>query len=624
MDQLGSRAREGDREQPRAGRGAGRLALAQDGGGAGATGELTTHRTRGAGHRLADQPARVPRQARPGRRRAGRRRAWWRRRSRPSGRRHTPHLRPHRPRRARVRIRSASSRGPTASGIPVTRSTATRSTTTGEIYTDPATQSGARSASSGSCRDLPLRASTRTTAAAGRAAATAGCATSRTAVPRPRIRINGDASVTGYCPTGPPRLLHHVPGTRGVVLDGGLSAALVAGVGDRRMVRAPRPLRPVDGGDHLPRGPRGARDAGSGRSRCTRWARPAPRRRSAPPSGGSAGRWARRGVARACSRSRRSRRVYALGVLITGLRVPVPQLRRQVPDWWRTFFGRPFAAVLYGAGLGIGFLTYLSDGTLVVVAFAALASGTPGGRRARHGAVRAGARSLGDRRVAIDHQERSRALVDRLASPPDAPRRIDERRRARRDRDRGRGGSVVPHRPPGPGRLRGGGCSPRCSCGPRRPRSMGARRWRRALDRLRLPPALERSAAGRSRWRVARAAPRRRRAAPRGRRLVGRSPRLFSGALVRARRRVGVRVPCGCLGGRGDIDVHVALARNGALLLPRGVRVIRARLRLAVDRVAGLAGAAADALAAALALGALIASALVVWRASVWLGRGNA
>src|SRR4029450_14056998 len=55
----------------------------------------------------------------------------------------------------------------------------------------------------------------------------------------------------------------------------------------------------------------------------------------------------------------------------------VPQLRRQVPQWWRTFFSVPVAAFLYGAGLGVGFLTYLAHGTLVVVAVAAVASGKP-------------------------------------------------------------------------------------------------------------------------------------------------------------------------------------------------------------------------------------------------------
>src|SRR3954462_11921111 len=37
------------------------------------------------------------------------------------------------------------------------------------------------------------------------------------------------------------------------------------------------------------------------------------------------------------------------------LDVPIPQLRRQVPAWWRTFFTPPVTAFLYGAGLGVGF-----------------------------------------------------------------------------------------------------------------------------------------------------------------------------------------------------------------------------------------------------------------------------
>src|SRR4029450_7816692 len=29
---------------------------------------------------------------------------------------------------------------------------------------------------------------------------------------------------------------------------------------------------------------------------------------------------------------------------------PIPQLRRQVPDWWRTYYGPTVTAGLYGAG----------------------------------------------------------------------------------------------------------------------------------------------------------------------------------------------------------------------------------------------------------------------------------
>ena len=74
--------------------------------------------------------------------------------------------------------------------------------------------------------------------------------------------------------------------------------------------------------------------------------------------------------------------IGGLGVLYLtreafGVRVPVPQLRRQVPDWWRTFFGFETAALLYGMGLGIGFLTFLRHGTFVVVSSAAIATGRP-------------------------------------------------------------------------------------------------------------------------------------------------------------------------------------------------------------------------------------------------------
>ena len=60
-----------------------------------------------------------------------------------------------------------------------------------------------------------------------------------------------------------------------------------------------------------------------------------------------------------------------------GARIPLPQLRRQVPDWWRTYFPPWAAAFLYGIGLGPGFLTYLTHGTLVAVAVAAAATGSP-------------------------------------------------------------------------------------------------------------------------------------------------------------------------------------------------------------------------------------------------------
>jgi hypothetical protein len=58
-------------------------------------------------------------------------------------------------------------------------------------------------------------------------------------------------------------------------------------------------------------------------------------------------------------------------------RIPLPQLRRQVPEWWRTFFSPHSSALLYGFGLGAGFFTYLSFGTFAAVGAAAIASGDP-------------------------------------------------------------------------------------------------------------------------------------------------------------------------------------------------------------------------------------------------------
>src|SRR5687767_1519634 len=51
--------------------------------------------------------------------------------------------------------------------------------------------------------------------------------------------------------------------------------------------------------------------------------------------------------------------VAALYVARDALRLPIPTFdrKKQVPEWWRTFYSRPVASLLYGLGLGIGFLT---------------------------------------------------------------------------------------------------------------------------------------------------------------------------------------------------------------------------------------------------------------------------
>jgi hypothetical protein len=59
--------------------------------------------------------------------------------------------------------------------------------------------------------------------------------------------------------------------------------------------------------------------------------------------------------------------------------VPLPQLRRQVPERWRERYPQPVTALLYGAGLGVGFATYLPVATLLVVAAGVAALAGPAG-----------------------------------------------------------------------------------------------------------------------------------------------------------------------------------------------------------------------------------------------------
>jgi hypothetical protein len=59
------------------------------------------------------------------------------------------------------------------------------------------------------------------------------------------------------------------------------------------------------------------------------------------------------------------------------LRVPLPQVRRQVPERWRAELPLPAWSVGYGAGLGAGFLTFQPVATFWVAAAAAVALARP-------------------------------------------------------------------------------------------------------------------------------------------------------------------------------------------------------------------------------------------------------
>ena len=113
---------------------------------------------------------------------------------------------------------------------------------------------------------------------------------------------------------------------------------------------------------------------------------------------------------------------YAAAALAR-LAVPIPALRRQVPDWWRTYFPPLVTATLYGAGLGIGFFTFLATGALVVVALAAFLGGS-----AWEGALVVGAfgaaRGLTPLVAArVGTIEEGGVLVGRLAARSDGLRR---------------------------------------------------------------------------------------------------------------------------------------------------------------------------------------------------------
>ena len=59
------------------------------------------------------------------------------------------------------------------------------------------------------------------------------------------------------------------------------------------------------------------------------------------------------------------------------VRLPLPQLRRQVPERWNHELPLPVWATGYGAGLGIGFATFQPVTTFWIAVLAALAVGRP-------------------------------------------------------------------------------------------------------------------------------------------------------------------------------------------------------------------------------------------------------
>jgi Methylamine utilisation protein MauE len=298
------------------------------------------------------------------------------------------------------------------------------------------------------------------------------------------------------------------------------------------------------------------------------------------------------------------------------VRVPVPQLRRQVPDWWRTYFGRPVAAFLYGAGLGVGFFTFLGQGTLVVVTVGAAATGRP-----VFGALVMApfglARGLAPLVSARSREpEDGRRLVDRLSSMPDRLRTVLNGVAL---------AAVAVAAAAAAWRTDGGWGAAAAAvlavafAWSAIAKIAGWSRWRRALATYALPPATERVAS----WAV----PAAELLIP-ALALLGR-PRaagavaivvivVFSGAIVRLALRDGARVSCGCFG-RGSIDVRLALVRNAALAAAAASSWVAAPPDPALRLPSG-----GETVPAFLTAAAVVVAGVTVWRTSVWMRRGNA
>jgi len=311
--------------------------------------------------------------------------------------------------------------------------------------------------------------------------------------------------------------------------------------------------------------------------------------------------------------------VYAIGEH-QRLSVAVPQLRRQVPDWWRTYFGPSFASFLYGAGLGVGFLTFLAHGTLVVVAAAAIAIGDPA-----WGAVVLG--SFGLARGAaivvsrsITTEEEGAAVLDRLVARSEALRRnvnglvlvtlavVAAFAAARTD---GGWASLA-------GALVAGIFAWSAVV-----KIASPGRWHRALAAHRLPPTLERVARS--------AAPVVEALVPAlallGFRRASASLALallvvLTGEIVRVRLAVGPHVPCGCFGERTSRPASTQLARNAVLLAGAAFAVVSAPDAPLVGWPGTPDGA--DVLPAVLAAAGLAVALSAAWRSTAWLAKGRA
>ena len=308
--------------------------------------------------------------------------------------------------------------------------------------------------------------------------------------------------------------------------------------------------------------------------------------------------------------------IYALGEL-PRVTATVPQLRRQVPDWWREFFSWPLAATLYGAGLGVGFFTYVSHGTLVAVAVAALASGDPVVGAlivAPFGLVRglSAARAAG-----VRTQQDSQRLVDRLAGASERGRSVTNGLALAFVA--ALAAALAVRSTDGWGSFATAGLALAFAWAAAS-KAVDVAGWRRTLDAHGLPPGVASTAtfavpaaeamvpllaaAGATRtagvWALAL--------------LVA-----FTAEALRAWRRFGPQVPCGCFGGRAPIAPAALLVRNAAL----AALALVVALRRPPDAVLSWPGwpTTDELLPMVLAIVGFAVAGCTAWAGTTWLGR---
>ena len=250
-----------------------------------------------------------------------------------------------------------------------------------------------------------------------------------------------------------------------------------------------------------------------------------------------------------------------------GVRVPVPQLRRQVPEWWRRSFPPAVSSFLYGVVLGTGYGTHLRHGTLVVASAVAVAGGSPlagalivapfGMARGLSLAVTWGSTSGAGASRAVE-------ALERWSLRPWIPW-IHVTAMAGAGVAVAMNGAV----PTAADVLRAGGfVLAMVLAWAGLAKAIRPRAWDQALGGYALPGGVQRVA----RWGVPAVelvvagalvfGPSRPAAAAATALLA-----VFTAAIVRARRRLGRRLPCGCFGGRRTRDARAVLARNVSLLL---------------------------------------------------------